>query len=457
MAALHDDHLAAKPGAIPPPTRWSVPRQCRIPAVRSPRQLVASKSIRTSAAATSCGWPRSVWPARPPSRSPRPPMRRPRSTCGPSARPATAKRSTAGHQQGDRRRGRRGRRHSALPCRQLRLLLHPPEEQHRALPGARAQPSWRPTPHEAPRGYDAAEPQGRGSTYQDYGHNHWHNSLIWGEDLDDIAIIGPGLIWGKGLSRGMARQGLTSPTPATPAWATNPSRSRTATTSCCATSRFCKAGHFGILATGVDNLTIDNLKIDTNRDGMDIDCCRNVRISNCTVNSPVGRRHLPEKLLRAGLCARHREIDHRQLLRHRRISSWHVAGRHVASGRAAEPARRHRPHQVRHGIERRIQEHHHLQLRLRELPGLGAGDRGRRDGGGHHRHRHHHARHPQRARSSCAWARGCAGRPGPVGTIRRVIISNVRATVPTPTPCLAHHQRHSRPPDRGHQHPRPRI
>ncbi len=26
--------------------------------------------------------------------------------------------------------------------------------------------------------------------------------------------------------------------------------------------------------------------IDTNRDGMDVDCCRNVRISNCSVNSP---------------------------------------------------------------------------------------------------------------------------------------------------------------------------
>jgi polygalacturonase len=45
-------------------------------------------------------------------------------------------------------------------------------------------------------------------------------------------------------------------------------------------------GHFGILATGVDNLTVDNLKIDTNRDGMDVDSCRNVRISNCYVNSP---------------------------------------------------------------------------------------------------------------------------------------------------------------------------
>jgi polygalacturonase len=45
-------------------------------------------------------------------------------------------------------------------------------------------------------------------------------------------------------------------------------------------------GHFGILATGVDNFTIDNVLIDTNRDGVDIDCCRNVHISNCSVNSP---------------------------------------------------------------------------------------------------------------------------------------------------------------------------
>ena len=46
------------------------------------------------------------------------------------------------------------------------------------------------------------------------------------------------------------------------------------------------AGHFGILATGVDNLTLEDLKIDTNRDGINVDCCRNVRISKCSVNSP---------------------------------------------------------------------------------------------------------------------------------------------------------------------------
>ena len=47
-----------------------------------------------------------------------------------------------------------------------------------------------------------------------------------------------------------------------------------------------QGGHFAILATGVDNMTIDNLKIDTNRDGIDVDACRQVRISNTTVNSP---------------------------------------------------------------------------------------------------------------------------------------------------------------------------
>ena len=47
-----------------------------------------------------------------------------------------------------------------------------------------------------------------------------------------------------------------------------------------------KGGHFGFLLTGVDNVTLDNIKIDTDRDGIDIDCCQNVRVSNCTVNSP---------------------------------------------------------------------------------------------------------------------------------------------------------------------------
>ncbi len=51
--------------------------------------------------------------------------------------------------------------------------------------------------------YDLAEPNTAWDGYQDYGHNHWHNSLIWGEDISDVSITGPGLIWGKGLSYGI--------------------------------------------------------------------------------------------------------------------------------------------------------------------------------------------------------------------------------------------------------------
>src|SRR5216683_387981 len=48
-------------------------------------------------------------------------------------------------------------------------------------------------------GYDPAEPKQPWESYQDYGHNHWHNSLIWGESINNFAILGPGLIWGEGV------------------------------------------------------------------------------------------------------------------------------------------------------------------------------------------------------------------------------------------------------------------
>ena len=45
-------------------------------------------------------------------------------------------------------------------------------------------------------GYDAPE-AAMNDTFQDFGHSHWHNSLIWGENLEDISILGPGIIHGK--------------------------------------------------------------------------------------------------------------------------------------------------------------------------------------------------------------------------------------------------------------------
>jgi polygalacturonase len=135
-------------------------------------------------------------------------------------------------------------------------------------------------------GYDEPEPKQPWEAYQDFGHNHWHNSLIWGEDLHDISIYGPGRIWGRGLVRSNSPDSH------------NPRNRRIkgvgnksiALKNCRNVTlrgfQILKGGWFGILATGVDNLLIDGLTIDTNRDGMDIDCCKNVRIVNCAVNSP---------------------------------------------------------------------------------------------------------------------------------------------------------------------------
>jgi polygalacturonase len=128
-------------------------------------------------------------------------------------------------------------------------------------------------------GYDPPEPNAW-DKYQDFGHSHWHNSLIWGEEVENVSIVGPGRIWGKGLSRGGGDKALA-------AGIGNKSISlKNCHNIILRDISILHGGHFAILATGVDNLTIDNLKIDTNRDGMDIDCCRNVRVSNCSVNSP---------------------------------------------------------------------------------------------------------------------------------------------------------------------------
>ncbi len=157
--------------------------------------------------------------------------------------------------------------------------------------------------------YDLPEPN-EFDVYQDFGHSHWQNSLIWGIGVENVAIVGQGKIDGKGLSRrspGPQRPRTAGDTPTSmgggnknaiaPLGETSPiaemnglgtkaialKLSRNVTLK---DFTIFQGGHFALLATGVDNLTIDNLRVDTNRDGFDIDACRNVRISNSYVNSP---------------------------------------------------------------------------------------------------------------------------------------------------------------------------
>ena len=132
-------------------------------------------------------------------------------------------------------------------------------------------------PREGEPGYDPPEPNPT-DMYQDFGHSHWHNSLIWGENIENIAIVGHGWIVG---TSGLTRSGRMTPGLGNKAIALKLCRNVILKD-----FTVLQGGHFCLLATGVDNMTIDNVRLDTNRDGFDIDCCRHVHISNCSVNSP---------------------------------------------------------------------------------------------------------------------------------------------------------------------------
>ncbi len=131
---------------------------------------------------------------------------------------------------------------------------------------------------------------------------------MWGENLHDLSITGPGLIWGKGLSAGHGNRPL-------PSGVGNKTITlKTAAMCSCEIFRLKKGGHFALLLTAVDVLKIDGLTLDTDRDGMDIDCCKNVHVSNCTVNSPEDDGICLKSSYGLGVCALVRQRDHHELL-----------------------------------------------------------------------------------------------------------------------------------------------
>jgi polygalacturonase len=112
--------------------------------------------------------------------------------------------------------------------------------------------------------------------YQDFGHSHWKCSLIWGISLTNVAITGSGTINGGGMTSGDPPHG---------------GGDKTLGLKLCdgvlidgVTFRTC--GHFAVLPTGCTNMTIRDVNVDTNRDGINIDSCDHVTLTDCTVNAP---------------------------------------------------------------------------------------------------------------------------------------------------------------------------
>ncbi|MEO5714882.1 MAG: glycoside hydrolase family 28 protein [Luteolibacter sp.] len=135
-----------------------------------------------------------------------------------------------------------------------------------------------------------------GIAYQDGGHTYFHNSLIWGENLTNVFITGNGRIHGGGLTKDSGPLdemcGYSHfKTPNTKTYPPIRLGNKALALKLCRNVlirdvTITHGGHFAILVTGCDNLTVDNVTMDTNRDGIDIDCCRNTVVSNCRINAP---------------------------------------------------------------------------------------------------------------------------------------------------------------------------
>jgi polygalacturonase len=155
--------------------------------------------------------------------------------------------------------------------------------------------------------YDLPEDNGE-QLYQDFGHSHWCNSLIWAIGQSDIAITGQGRIEGKGLTRngpGSRWRAQAGERPLSMAAMSEEEVAALETGHVAMQGlgnkaiglRECRnveisgitiagGGHFAILATGCVGLILRDLAIDTERDGIDLDCVSDCLVEHCRVNSP---------------------------------------------------------------------------------------------------------------------------------------------------------------------------
>ena len=136
---------------------------------------------------------------------------------------------------------------------------------------------------ESSNAYDAREPW-EGPQYQDGGHTFFHNSLIWADGAENISVTGRGYIDGIGLTKkdkekaGIVEGGGVDTGDKAIAFKLCKNVKITDLT-------IYRGGHFAIIVTGCENTLINRVTIDTNRDGVDIDCCKNLVIRNCVVNT----------------------------------------------------------------------------------------------------------------------------------------------------------------------------
>ena len=122
--------------------------------------------------------------------------------------------------------------------------------------------------------FDPPEPN-KWSKYQDVTQSHFHNAFIWGDSVEKIVIKGGGRISIPGSLYGNPGNGNIDKA---------------------ISLKLCKfieikdidieeGGRSAILATGCEGLSINNVRIKTQRDGINIIGTRDVKIENCDIET----------------------------------------------------------------------------------------------------------------------------------------------------------------------------
>ena len=133
----------------------------------------------------------------------------------------------------------------------------------------------------AASGMDPAEPNPDYDKYQDYGHSHFQNALLWGDRITDFAVTGRGVIEGD-------RNLETSNNP--PAGTADKALSLTR----CSRVRlsgvtFRHGGHFAVLMNGCRDVRIDGVTTvadeDDVRDGINLINTRDVHVTRSRIEA----------------------------------------------------------------------------------------------------------------------------------------------------------------------------
>jgi polygalacturonase len=117
---------------------------------------------------------------------------------------------------------------------------------------------------------DPWEPNPNDKGLMDPAYYHWEASLVWGKNLENVKIYGPGTLDGAALTRS--------------------SKVKKGTGDKGIALKLCKNVeirnlHYAILATGCEDMLIDNVTIKTSRDGLNLSQCSNVEVANCHIDA----------------------------------------------------------------------------------------------------------------------------------------------------------------------------